>query len=66
MVMGGDSRSEGCEFESQHHILDGNLCTLICCKNSNVCLKKIENKQKEAEDGLFKKRWLSWTIGFRF
>ena len=23
VVMGGDSRSEGCEFETQHHILDG-------------------------------------------
>ena len=24
------------------------LFTLICCKNSFFCLKKIENKQKEA------------------
>ena len=36
VVMGGDSRSEGYEFESQHCILDGHLFTLICCKI--VCL----------------------------
>ena len=32
VVMGGDSRSEGREFESQCHILDGHFFTLICCK----------------------------------
>ena len=30
--------------------------TLICCKICIVCLKKTENKQKEAEDGPLKKR----------
>ena len=32
--------SKGHEFESQHCILDGNFFTFICCKNSNVCLKR--------------------------
>ena len=46
--MGGYSCSEGCGFESQHHILDGHFFTYICCKNCNdVCLKrhKIKNKR---------------------
>ena len=42
VVTGGDSRFEGCEFESQHHILYGNF-TLINCK---ICFKKTENKPK--------------------
>ena len=25
VVMAGDSYSKGCEFESQHHVLDGHL-----------------------------------------
>ena len=49
VVMGGDSRPEGCEFETQHRILDGHLFTIICCKNCiDVCLKKTENNEKEA------------------
>ena len=32
MVMGGDSYSEGCGFESQHRRLDGHFFTYICCK----------------------------------
>ena len=55
MVMGGDSWSESCGFESQHCILDGHFFTLISCKNCNVCLKKTENKQKEAVDAHFYK-----------
>ena len=51
VVMRWDSQSEGCEFESQHHILD-DIFTLICCKNYiDVCLKKTE---KEARDWLKK------------
>ena len=38
VVMGGDSRSEGCGFESQHHILDGYILLLFV--NCNVCLKR--------------------------
>ena len=40
MVMGGDLRSEGHEFESQHSILDGHFFTYICCEDCNVCLKR--------------------------
>ena len=32
MVMGGDSCSEGCGFESRHLILDGHFFTYFCCK----------------------------------
>ena len=35
-----DSYSKGCEFESQHHLLDGHFFTFICCKNCNVGLKR--------------------------
>ena len=30
VVMGGDSCSKGCEFESLHHLLDGHFFTFIC------------------------------------
>ena len=47
VVMGKDSHSKGCGFESRHRILDGHFFTYICCKNCNdVCLKKTENKLK--------------------
>ena len=60
MVMGGESCSEGCGFESKYCILYTHLTlytvctffTLICCKNCNVCSKKSEN-EKEAGDGRF-------------
>ena len=55
VVMGGDSRTEHREFESQLRILDGNFFPLICCKFFNVCLKKTKNKRKRGRDGLFKK-----------
>ena len=48
MVMGGDSCSEGCGFESQQHIQDGHFFTLICCKSVLFVCRKDENKQKEA------------------
>ena len=32
MVMGGDSCSEGCEFEFQHHLLDGHFSHLFVVK----------------------------------
>ena len=53
MVMGGDSRSEGCGFESRCHILDGHFFTLICCKNCIVCLKRPKINEKEAGVGPF-------------
>ena len=45
--------SEGCEFESQHQILDGHFFALICCKNCIDCLKRPKMNEKEAEDGPF-------------
>ena len=56
MVMHDNSCSKGCGFESRHHILDGHFghfFTLICCRNCIVCLKKTENKRKEAGVGPF-------------
>ena len=47
VVMGEDSFSEGCEFESQHCILDEHLFVLRIV----LFARKDENKQKEAEDG---------------
>ena len=62
VVMGGDSWSEGYEFECQHHILDGHFFTLISCKNCiDVCLKNSENNDKEAGDCQFFKRWFLLT-----
>ena len=52
VVMGGDSRYEGCGFESEHRMLEGHFFTFICCKNCNVFWKD-ENKRKEAGDGPF-------------
>ena len=53
MVMGRDTRSKGCGFKSQHHILDGHFFTYICCKNCNVCLKRPKINEKEAGVGRF-------------
>ena len=56
MVMGRDSSSEGCGFESRHRILNGHYFTYICCKNFNdVCLKRPKLNEKEARVGSFKK-----------
>ena len=54
VVIGGDSWSEGCGFESQHCTQDGHFFTYICCKNC-LFVWKDENKQKEAGNGPFKK-----------
>ena len=55
VVIGGDSWSEGCGFESQHCTQDGHFFTYICCKNC-LFVWKDENKQKEAGNGPFKKK----------
>ena len=47
MVMGGDSCSKDCGFESQYHILDGHFFTFICCKNCNVCLIRKNPKKRQ-------------------
>ena len=54
--MGGDSRSEGRGFESQHHILEGHFFTLICCKILLMFVwKRPKINEKESGDGPFKK-----------
>ena len=53
MVKGRYSKSEVCEFESRHCIVDGHFFTLICCKIRIVCLKRPKINEKEAEDGPF-------------
>ena len=55
MVMGGDSRFEGCGFKSPHQILDGHFITFVEKNCFNVCLKKTKNKCKKTGDGSFKK-----------
>ena len=54
--MGGDSCSEGREFESWHHILDGHFLTIFVVKICNICLKRPKVNEKEAGVGPFKKR----------
>ena len=53
MVMGRDSRSKGCGFKFQDHIMDGHFFTYICCKNFIVCLKSTKINEKEAGVGPF-------------
>ena len=53
MVMGGDSCSKGCEFESQHRLLDGHFFTYIFVVRIVMCVWKDENKRK---------RGRGWTI----
>ena len=47
MVMGDDSFSRGCEFESWRCILDGHVFAMICCKNCIFCLKRSRINEKE-------------------
>ena len=58
MVMGGDSCSEGCGFESWHCIVAGHFFTNICCKNCNdVCLKRQKINYKRGQGwAIFKKK----------
>ena len=56
MVMGEDSCLKGHGFESRCHILDRHFdifCTLICCKNCIVCLKRPKINEKEGGVGPF-------------
>ena len=50
----GYSCSEGCGFKPLRHILDGHFFTYMCCKNSNVCMKRLlvvsySQKKRERE-----------------
>ena len=49
VVMGGDSCSNGCEFESWHHILDGHFFTYFVVKIV-MCALKDKINEKEAAD----------------
>ena len=62
-VTGGDSRSRGCGFESQYGVRDTGwiFFTIYCCKNCNVCLKKI-NEQRGREWSIFKIHCLSTSL----
>ena len=47
VVLGGDSRSEGCGFESQCHVLDGHDIFHVDLLLKLYCLfEKTENKRK--------------------
>ena len=46
VVMGGDSCSKGCEFESRHCILDRHFSHLFVVTNYNVCLKRQKMKKR--------------------
>ena len=56
MVMGRDTCSKGCEFESQQHILDGHFFTFICCKNRGVFEKTNINKKESGVGPFFLKK----------
>ena len=61
MVMGRDSCSEGCEFYSQFHILDGHFShsifvVKILMFKQTFLNKKTKINEKEAGYGAFKKR----------
>ena len=47
VVAGGDSRSEGCGFESHNHT----VAALIILKFVMFLLKSMKTNQKEADDG---------------
>ena len=52
VVMGGDSCSEGCGFESQHHILNGHFSHLFVVKIV-ILFEKTKINEKVAGDGPF-------------
>ena len=60
VVLGGDSRSEGCGFESH-----GNFSHIFVVKICNVCLKRWNINEKEARVGPFLTlfRWNFRQIG---
>ena len=62
VVMGGDWRSRGREFESRHCVLDGSFFTFICCKSCTVAWTVHKINEKEAEDGPYLKRTFLPTV----
>ena len=65
VVMGGDSCSRSCGFESQHQILVRHFFTLICCQNCIACLKRLQISEIDAGDGPFIKEILQSHLGIR-
>ena len=51
VVMGGDSRSKGCGFESRHRILDGHFSHIFVVKIVLFVWKRPKINEKEAGDG---------------
>ena len=49
VVMGGDSCSWGCEFESQYHKLDGSFSHLFVVQIVPTVFEKTANKQKSGQ-----------------
>ena len=62
MVMGGDSNSKGCEFESHHRILDGHFFHLFVVKIV-MCVWKDEKMKKRPGLAHFLKKQASLRIG---
>ena len=63
VVMGGDSRSEGCGFESRHRILDGHFSHIFAVIFFYFCLKRPKINEKEARVGPFKKTKIDkWAV----
>ena len=57
MVMGGDSRSKGREFESRHRILDGHdIFSHLFVLKIVMLFEKTKINEKEAGDGPFLKK----------
>ena len=52
MVMEGDSGSKGCWFESQHHVLDGQLSHLFVVRIV-MFFEMTKINEKEPEDDPF-------------
>ena len=56
VVIGGDSCTKGCEFESQQCTLDGHFSHTYLLKNLQWVFEKTKINEKEAGVGPFLKR----------
>ena len=63
--MEGDSFSDGHEFESQHHILDGHFSHLFALKFV-MLFEKTKINEKEEGVGPFKKRYYGEITYFNY
>ena len=62
MVMGGDSCSEGHEFESQHYILDGHFSHIFVVRIVMFVLKDKNNRKRGRGWSIFKKDYIFYSI----